>query len=264
MNPYIKLPRVPLVYGRQDFIVNRCKGRRILHLGCADSGLLHDRFERGDLTHQKLAAVSKELWGVDLDEKGIEYLRHQGFDHLLVGDICSLDTLELLRARTFDTIVASEVIEHLKNPGLFLDGVRKLMIPGETELIVTVPNAFRIDTLFWLFRGVELVHPDHYYWFSYYTARHFLEMGGLMVGEVFVYSFNPKRILTWRTRASDKRIGKESGTSHGTARISERRSFFEKVSGCFWTVLKRLLSSLLLRKTPFWGDGIILVARRPR
>jgi hypothetical protein len=28
MNPYISLPKVPIVIGRQDFVVSRCRGKK--------------------------------------------------------------------------------------------------------------------------------------------------------------------------------------------------------------------------------------------
>ena len=255
MNPYIKLPKVPIVYGRQNVIITKCKDKQVLHLGCVDEGHLYERFERGELMHQMLAVVSKELWGVDIDTKGIEYLRHQGFENLLVGDVCMLESVEVLRNRVFEVIVASEVIEHLQNPGLFFEGVKRFMIPEETELILTVPNAFRIDNLLWLFRGVEYVHPDHYYWFSYYTVCHFLEKNGFVLKNVMVYSFQRQEILP---------------------RVSLTPSFtklddFEKTQKSFWgkgkryirTLPKYLITRFLLKRTPFWGDGIILIVKVP-
>jgi SAM-dependent methyltransferase len=224
-----------------------------LHLGCADEGYLYERHKRGELMHQKLATVSKELWGVDIDEKGIEYLRSQGFENLLVGDVCTLDRLQTLQNKVFDAIVVSEVLEHLENPGFFLEGVRRFMKPEETELIVSVPNAFRIDNLYWLFRGVEYVHRDHYYWFSYYTVCHLLERKGLDVKSVTVYSFENPGILPKKgliQSCIQTRGDEEQGTF-----------FVKKARGYIKALPKRVLTSLLLKRTPFWGDGIILVAR---
>lgn len=253
MNPYIKLPKVPLVIGRQNAILARCKNKEVLHLGCVDEGHLYERFERGELMHQRLASVSKDLWGVDLDEKGIEYLRRQGFGNLLVGDVCALERLQTLQNRFFDVIVASEVLEHLQNPGFFLEGVKRFMIPRETELIVTIPNAFRIDNLLWLFRGVEYVHPDHHYWFSYYTARRLLEKNGFDVKSVMVYSFQSPGIL------SKKRLPKGSAPLEKSE--DQEKYFLEKGKNYIRALPKRLISSFLLKRTPFWGDGIILVAQ---
>jgi hypothetical protein len=253
MNPYIKLPKVPVVYGRQDTILARCQNKKVLHLGCVDEGYLHERFDRSELMHQRLAGVSKELWGVDINEEGIEYLRSVGFANLLAGDICTLEGLEALRNRSFDVIVASEVLEHLQNPGLFFDGVKKFMIPRETQLIVTVPNAFRIDNLLWLLRGVEYVHPDHHYWFSYYTARHLLEKNGFDIHSVMIYSFQRPGILPPVSLTSGRRQTGGAGESG--------RSFWRQGRNYIHSLPKRLICRFLIKRNPFWGDGIILVAR---
>lgn len=245
MNPYLPLPRVPLLRGRQTLILQKCKGKRVLHLGCVDAGLLHERFARGELMHQRLAAVAEVLWGVDIDEKGIAYLRAQGFEHLTAGDLCAPETLAALLGQEFDIIVASEVVEHLLNPGLFLDSVRRLMTPGRTELIVTVPNAFRIETLLWLRRGVEYVHPDHNYWFSYLTAGNLLRKTGYTLSEVYAYSFQGGVALPGQPQPAPQ----------------QRPPWWKRVAGGIRFLPKRLLFSYLYATTPFWGDGLIFVAQ---
>ncbi len=70
MNPYIKLPNVQVVNGRQELILAKCKNKCVLHLGCVDSGLLHEKFEQGELMHQKLSDAANEIWGVDIDASG--------------------------------------------------------------------------------------------------------------------------------------------------------------------------------------------------
>ena len=261
MNPYIKLPKVPVVNGRQEVILGKCANKSVLHLGCVDSGLVLDRFKRGELMHQKLSNVATELWGVDIDAEGISYLSSKGFDNLIADDICDLDRIEVLQKQSFDVIVASEIIEHLENPGLFLNSVKRLMAPEKTELIVTIPNAFRIDTLIWLFRGIEYVHPDHNYWFSYHTATNLLRKSYFEISEVYVYTFQPLRILPSRMhRIVEGKEGVKKNLDTGNDRPASK-SFFELFSSYFRSLPRRLVVSLLYKRTPFWGDGIIIIAK---
>jgi len=261
MNPYIQLPKVPVVHGRQELILAKCRGKRVLHLGCVDAGLLRERFEAGELMHQKLAGVAGELWGVDIDEEGISFLRGQGFDNLVTGDICELDKIGGVQDRDFDVIVASEVVEHLLNPGLFLNSVKMIMAPRRTELIVTVPNAFRVGTLLSLLRGVEYVHPDHNYWFSYHTATNLLRKCGFDIAEVLVYSFQDAGLRSSRpagVRANGSHGGEdEAGPQPGPAHLPRRALAYLR------SLPRRLLVSALYRTSAFWGDGIIVVARVP-
>lgn len=229
------LPRVRVVGDRHAFVVERCRGRRVLHLGCVDAGVLEDRFRRGELLHQKLAAVASELWGSDVDEAGIDFLRAQGFDRLLAADGCRPGAFDALARERFDVVVACEILEHLANPGLFLDNVRGLVEPGRTELIVSVPNAFRFTNLRWLVRRRELVHPDHNYWFSYVTLRHLLSSAGLRVNELLVYQLEEPWLL--------------------------RRPFRPYV------FLRRLPGTLakrwLMHRTPFFADGLVALCDVP-
>jgi SAM-dependent methyltransferase len=248
-----------LLNDRHGLLVSRCRGKKVLHLGCVDVGLVEERFRRGELLHQRLAAVASELWGVDIDAAGIAFLRSQGFTNLLAGDICQLHDLATLRGQDFDVIVASEVVEHLSNPGLFLSGIRNLMAPGRTELIVTVPNAFRVETLLWLLRGVECVHPDHNFWFSYRTATNLLHKSGLTIGAVYAYSLQPWGILPAPVRRLFGRLGKATAceTVGPTPPVVPPTA---RLLAYLRSLPRRLLVTWLYRTTPFWGDGLILVA----
>lgn len=252
MNPYHPLPRLPLIGGRHELILSRCRGKRVLHIGCVDTGLLEDRFRRGELMHQRLAAVSAELWGVDVDAQGIAFLREHGFTNLIAGDICDPSILTHLPTDYFDVCVASEVIEHLLNPGLFLKNINKLMIPEKTELIITTPNAYRVETILsLLLQNSEFIHPDHNYWFSYVTLTNLVRKSGLRIEEVYVYTFQPTKWLP-----GGKRTASVPQPGAARSRPGPWRSRLAQ-----WP--RRLVSIWLLRRHPCWGDGFILIARAP-
>lgn len=259
MNPYIELPKVPILVGRHDFVLERCKGKRVLHLGCIDSGLLQERFSSGELLHQKLAKVATNLWGIDIDADGITFLRNHGFNNLMVGDVCNLDKIPELQNQHFEVIVASELIEHLMNPGLFLEAVKKLMIPGHTELIVTVPNAFRVSSLLQLLDGVEYIHPDHNYWFSYHTITNLLTKGGFEIKEVYVYSFSYPKIFPL-SNLFGKRTSKYTPSSSSETRFLPS-SIWARGILYFKSLPRRLFIRFLYKKTPFFGDGVVVVAK---
>lgn len=234
MDFFIKIPRVPIIEGRKNYVLDYCAGKRVLHVGCVDAGVLAERFQKAELMHQQMEKRAAELWGFDIDAQGIQFLKEQGFTNLLVGDAATVGDTPELQGQTFDVIVTSEVVEHLSNPGLFLDSVQKLM-DSKTDLIITVPNAFRINTLLFLFRGVEYVHPDHNYWFSYHTITTLMKKHGYQIEKVLMYSMQLRPI------------------------------FFRAPGTALWrfilAVPKRLLLRTLYSISPYWGDGIIVVAK---
>lgn len=265
MNPYIRLPKARVVDGRQGIILQKCVGRKVLHLGCVDAGLLPERFPRGELMHQRLSTVASDLWGVDIDADGISFLRRHGFDKVIVGDVNQFDSIAAaLEGRTFDIVVASEIIEHLLNPGLFLNSLGRSTIGQQAELIVTLPNAFRIDTLLWLLRGVEYVHPDHNYWFSYHTGTNLLQKNGYEIQELYVYSFQPRTIMP-KTVGENRPTNRGLGTTEAAAPTLPPwpRRLPSQILRYVLSLPRRLAVAALYRTTVFWGDGIILVARVP-
>lgn len=267
MNPYLKLPPTQLLHGRFDFLINISRGQRVLHLGCVDTGLLEERFQRGELLHQKLQAVATDLWGVDVNQEGIEFLQSKGFGQLFTSDVSDLHQIEALREQEFDLILAGEIVEHLLNPGLFFNSVAHLMKPGHTRLVVTVPCAFRVSTWLWLLRGVEFVHPDHNYWFSYLTLRNLLVKTGYTLETMYVYSFVLPSLLPRRLRQQVPAIPKAGlsvaadGEQGGRA-APPRVSFFTKVTRRLTALPRMLLERTLLSFSPFFGDGLIAIAKR--
>ena len=70
----------------------------------------------------------------------------------------------------FETIVAGEIIEHLDAPGPFLEAMLALAAP-DSCLVLTTPNAYRLQNFLTPFSGNELIHPDHTAWHSPSTIR---------------------------------------------------------------------------------------------
>lgn len=172
------------IVSRESFIIERCKGRSVLHLGCVDYPFLDERLTAGSLLHSKLSRVTSVLYGVDLDESGLDTMRAHGFSHLHHGNVELLDRVNL--GRTFDVIVAGEIVEHLANPGLFLLAARKLL-NADGELIITVPSAQNVKILANALRRREVVHAHHIAYYSPRTLTHLLQMHGYVVKQLLPY-----------------------------------------------------------------------------
>ena len=184
---------IPLVQ-RVEYIKNVCRGKSVLHLGCADWPYTDQRLEMGSLLHLELTGIASELWGFDFDESGVEILRKRGVPNLYRADLEHLEAVEV--NRTFDVILAGEMIEHLLNPGLFLNGIRRFM-GSETLLLITTINAYcGLRFLIYALRGrggsAEPVHPDHVAYYSYATIHRLLEKAGMEVRRFLFYDIGPE------------------------------------------------------------------------
>jgi SAM-dependent methyltransferase len=211
---------------RLDLIREMCTGKKVLHLGCTNYPYTEDAIEKHMLLHFELEKVATDLYGLDFDQKGINILRAAGAKNVFQGDLEKLEAVDL--NETFDVIVAGEMIEHLNNPGLFLEGIKRFMNP-ETVLLLTTINAYCGMRFVWYgLRGkrgrVEFVHPDHVAYYSYSTLKLLLERHNMHVETFLFYD-----------------IGREHRPHN--------RWFLN------------VLNDVCVRIAPQWADGIIAVCR---
>ena len=174
---------------RVDFIKNVCRGKKVLHLGCTNYPYTEDSISNKMLLHFELEKIASNLYGFDFDQRGLDILEGHGSKNLYQVDIEALGDVQL--NDTFDIILGGEMIEHLSNPGLFLNGVRRFM-RDDTLLIITTVNAYcALRFMLYGLRGRggknEPVHPDHVGYYSYKTISLMLERQDLELKEFHFY-----------------------------------------------------------------------------
>lgn len=166
-----------------------CQGRSVLHLGCANYPYTQDSIDKKMLLHFDLAETARELYGFDFDQPGLDILAANGSTNLYRADLERLDEVDL--DRQFDVIVAGEMIEHLNNPGLFLQGIQHFMGPSSVLLLTTINAYCGMRFVQYGLRGKggvqEPVHPDHVAYYSYSTLTLLLRRHGLTVDEFMFY-----------------------------------------------------------------------------
>lgn len=175
---------------REDYIIGMCGGKRVLHLGFLDSPLTTERIKSGNLLHSKLDIAAKYLYGVDIDDNNIkEYRRLTGDDHNCVLDILKDDANLSFFENRFDIILFSEVLEHLKNPGMALQKLKEIcMLNPSSQLLITVPNAFSLEHFVSAANYVEMVHPDHYHYYSPVTLKKLILDSGFSNVKIKLYA----------------------------------------------------------------------------
>ena len=176
--------KVELVNNRKQFTVNFCRCKKVLHIGCVDAGIMEERIKQENFLHHQISRVAEKLIGVDIDEKGIAFLNEAGYDTHVVDIQTDCKRLKEL-SRDVDIIVIPEVIEHLDNVGQFLDNLRALRFEG--DILISTPNAFSHRIAQLLPHGVELVHPNHNYYFSPVTLTTLLDKHGFEIKRYVMY-----------------------------------------------------------------------------
>jgi methyltransferase family protein len=165
---------------REEIIVEMCRGRNVLHFGFTDAPLTRERIGGGNLLHTRIRAVANRTYGVDIDEPAMAIYREiTGDSRYSRLDIESDDAPVPAIDESFDLIVFGETLEHLRNPGLALGRLRVLCAKyQDCVLCTTVPNAFSTVGFISASNGVELVHPEHYAYYSPVTLRNLLAAQG--------------------------------------------------------------------------------------
>jgi 2-polyprenyl-3-methyl-5-hydroxy-6-metoxy-1,4-benzoquinol methylase len=197
-------PRAPLKFehrlgdvrrvDRNSFLLERARGKKVLHLGCADEHAVGLKLKKHVHLHAQLASVAKELWGVDASAGALSELSEAGFGNLVLGDVERLDEIGVLRDQQFDVVIAGELIEHIFNPGLFLKTCRKVC-SAHTELIITTPNALCYSQTIFALLDREAIHPDHTLMWSPTSLKHLVARSGYAINEVLVYGDMPCVLL---------------------------------------------------------------------
>lgn len=164
----------PITYGSvNDAVLAALPGgaRRILDVGCG-TGVLGARLK--ELENQRFVV------GVTHSELEAAEARN-ALDQVLVED---LETATFNEIGTFDCIVCSHVLEHLRNPAQVLTRLRKALAPGGTVL-VALPNALywrqrlRFAAGHFRYTVGGVMDSTHLVFFDWITAQELIADAGL-------------------------------------------------------------------------------------
>lgn len=159
------------------WVTARLAGRTVLDLGCVGHQL-----EGNDIPwlHGGLCELAEEVVGVDILADQIATLQQRGYNAVCAD----VETMDL--ARTFDAVVAGDIIEHLGAPGAMLERAREHLTDGGLLLIAT-PNPLTFTRLFrMLVTGKIGANRQHTCWF---TAKVLRQLAGRYGFEVVDESY---------------------------------------------------------------------------
>ena len=146
-----------------------------------------NKVDNGTWLHRALCIKSKKIVGLDIDLNGVNFLKERQFN------VIHADAQNFELERNFDVITAGDLIEHLDNPGGFLECVKAHLSPGG-RLAISTPNPFWWKTyLHVLIKGSSCVHPEHTCWYCERTLiqllqRHNFRIERLEYGTVYILS----------------------------------------------------------------------------
>ncbi len=212
---------------REDVILPLVRGKKVLDCGGVNHEVFAEMQAAGTWLHAKIAAEAAECIGLDIRDAHVKTINEQGKYRFVAGNAEHLEFDE-----EFDVVTAGEFIEHLYNPGQFLDGVWRALRP-DGVLILTTPNAMAA-TMFAqaFFRNRERGHPEHTMLFSPDTLRYLLERHGFRVETMQTVDREARRPLIGEARALLRRARPLLGeVLVAVARKSEPADHWESLPG---------------------------------
>lgn len=154
----------------------------MLDIGCVEHNL--ENRKHGHWLHDCLVKSASSVLGLDYEVEQVEQMRNEGYN------VVAADATHFSLSEKFDAIVAGECIEHVLNPGLFLECVKMHLTPSG-RLIITTPNAnCLVHFLENLIIGHEVDNPDHVTLYTPTTITHLLKKSGFVVENIVFLAEN--------------------------------------------------------------------------
>jgi 2-polyprenyl-3-methyl-5-hydroxy-6-metoxy-1,4-benzoquinol methylase len=162
-----------------DIVVPVVRGRMVLDVGSIGHSYA-DRTSYKRWNFEVLAEAAAKIKGFDILEDDVRAARDDGYD-IEVGDAETYRSSE-----QYEVVFAGDLIEHLSNPGRFLDCSFDNLIPGGV-LVLCTPNTYSFAKL----ARVALratneppVNPEHTCYYTPQTLRHLVARHGFSIETV--------------------------------------------------------------------------------
>lgn len=178
----MRLPKFKYVF-EQEWLVERCINKSVLHLGCAGDVTLQGG--RNASLHAKIYDVSEYSCGIEINENSLNILK--GFlpednkNIYYLGDVEKLGEIKI--GKKFDIILVGSIIEHLSNVGLMIEGANTLLKDNGLFLVSTPHTWGLLQYLRVLYKRIESVHPEHTCWYSVSTLMQIFSRYNLVPNE---------------------------------------------------------------------------------
>lgn len=208
-----------MIVNRNNFFVEKCKGKKVFDVGCVCHDLSEDQIEKGVWLHHNIKQYAKSLKGVDIEKDEIKRLVKKGYN------IEYCDAEKINENEKYDIVSMGSCIEHFYNPGLVLDRVRELC-DENTEVILSTINAWGIRFFISAWRNDEArtCRDDHVSWYSHYVLENLLRMKGFKVTEKHYYNFYPEKMPGIRPFFRKLQKSLMPFTSHGIIVVFKKES----------------------------------------
>jgi SAM-dependent methyltransferase len=173
------MPRI--IFNRCDYLADLVRGKKVLDIGCVEHSFENSLKKGSRWLHRRIKENAASVLGLDYETAEVIKMQQAGYN------VCQANAESFDLNDKFDLIMAGELLEHLSNPGKFLECALRHLNDGG-QLVITTPNAnCMIYFLENLLLGREIDNADHCCLYSPVTISTLLSRHGFKVEKhVFV------------------------------------------------------------------------------
>lgn len=161
---------------RSEAIIKYVEGPRVLDVGCTDHIV---KIGKPEWLHGRLRDHFEDVTGIDISEENLNLMKEYGIPNLYLQSAEDFHFDE-----PFDTIVAGELIEHLSNPGMFLETAMK-HLKSDGHIVLSTPYVFSL--LYFLYAFLKFPKTcqncEHTGWFCIQTMKELVSRYNLKIVE---------------------------------------------------------------------------------
>lgn len=164
-------------------------GRRVLDLGSVNHVFMDAQGRRGWM-FDFLMTHAASIQGVDVEPEQVARAQAAGYP------IVQGDAEIFLAENPVDVVLATDLIEHLSNPGKFMETAQRNLVPGG-KLVLSTPNAYCLRELFRVYFGWTNdppVHPQHVCYYTPTTLRALAARYGFRFQEISYANMHYERV----------------------------------------------------------------------
>ncbi|MCB1144787.1 MAG: methyltransferase domain-containing protein [Leptospiraceae bacterium] len=161
---------------------------KLLKLVNPKSNVLEIGTSTGSMTAYLKEKLGCSIYGIEIDEKTADLARKY-LDFQIIGDIEVLDLENYLKDKKFDIILCADVLEHLKQPDLVLEKLKKYLTQ-DGKILISVPNITYIGVLLPMIHGrfnyreTGILDETHLKFFSIESFETISKKSGLIINSI--------------------------------------------------------------------------------
>jgi len=189
---------------RLDLIENLVRYKKVVDLGFADEvNLIKKKLDKDEWLHKRISQSARRCLGIDINCEAVDWCKRNTPQTNLVCANISNELIREILYYEWDYLVMGELLEHLDSPVDFLKNIKERYGSSFQKIILTVPNAFRMNNFKNALHNFELINSDHRFWFTPYTLHKVAHRAGYKVNwyqlcqgiEVPFYKFHKRYLL---------------------------------------------------------------------